>query len=154
MGNTKKRIALSKKERKELTKFATTGLHSAMMIRRAQIILDLDAADGRQVMPEAEIAKVRGVTRQTVQNVKSDYLSRGIENFLMRKKRDTPPVPPKVDGAMEAHIIALSCSDPPEGYARWSVRLLADKAVELGYVESISHMTVSRLLKKTNLSLT
>jgi hypothetical protein len=73
---------------------------------------------------------------------------------LYRKKRRTPPVPPKVDGNLEAHIIAVCCSKPPDGYERWTLRLVADKCIELGYAETISHMTVSRALKKTNLSLT
>jgi hypothetical protein len=63
-------------------------------------------------------------------------------------------VPPKVDGNLEAYIISISCSEPPQGYERWTLRLIADKAVELGYIDSISHMTVQRTLKKTNLNLT
>jgi len=73
---------------------------------------------------------------------------------LQRKKRATPPVAPKVTGDVEAHIIALCCSSPPEGYSRWTVRLLADKCVELGIIDSISPMTINRTLKKTNLSRT
>ena len=98
--------------------------------------------------------ETEGVSRMTVQQVKQAYLSEGIDRVLNRKKRKTPPVPAKIDGDFEAHLIALCCSDPPEGYARWTVRLLADKTVELGYIDSISPMTISRVLKKTNLSLT
>ena len=85
------------------------------------------------------------------------FTTRNKENLHFqkaRKKRETPPVPPKVTGDVEAHIIALACGDPPEGYEKWTLRLLADKCVELNYAESLSHMTVSRILKKTNLSLT
>jgi len=71
-----------------------------------------------------------------------------VSKFLQRKKRETPPVAPKVTGEVAAHIIALACSKAPEGHAKWTLRLLADKSVELGYVETLSHMTVSRLLKK------
>jgi len=154
MGNIKRRIELTQEERKKLKGFVSKGEHPAMIIRRAQIILDLDRAGNSSALTEAEIAKRHGVSRQTVQNAKIDYLRTGADGSLKRKKRETPPVPPKADGKFEAHLIALSCSDPPEGYEHWSVRLLADKCVELGYVESISHMTVSRVLKKTNLSLT
>jgi hypothetical protein len=91
-------------------------------------------------------------TPTTVQTVRTEYAEKGLDVALYRKKRMTPPVPAKVDGELEAHIIALCCSKPPTGYSKWSVRLWADKCVELGYVESISHMTISRTLKKTNLN--
>ena len=154
MGNLKRKIELTQEERERLKSFVTKGEHPAMVIRRAQIILDLDCAGKSQMPREAEIADRHGVSRQTVQIAKKDYLARGLDGFLMRKKRETPPILPKADGEFEAHLIALSCSDPPKGYDRWSVRLLADKCVELGYLESVSHMTVSRALKKTNSSLT
>jgi len=87
--------------------------------------------------------------------VKKDFFaSTDIHSFLQRKKRETPPVPAKVTGKLEAHIIALACSEAPEGFSKWSLRLLADKCVELNYVDEISYMTVSRVLKKRNLSLT
>ena len=91
---------------------------------------------------------------RTVQNVRTSYANNGLDATIARKKRETPPVPPKVTGDVEAHIIALACGDPPEGYTKWTLRLLADKCVELNYAESLSHMTVARILKKTNLSLT
>ena len=80
--------------------------------------------------------------------------TRGLERVLTRKKRETPPVPVKVTGEVEAHVIALACGAPPEGYEKWSLRLLADKCVELNYIDSISHTTVANILKKTNSSLT
>ena len=89
-----------------------------------------------------------------MQTVRTSYCEKGLAATLARKKRETPPVPAKVTGDVEARIIALACGSPPEGYAKWTLRLLADKTVELGYVEDISHVTVSRILKKTNLSLT
>jgi hypothetical protein len=73
-----------------------------------------------------------------------------ISEFLQRKKRETPPVKPKITGEVEAHIIALACSPVPEGYAHWGVRLLADQCVELGYIDSISFKSVQRVLKKHN----
>ena len=74
--------------------------------------------------------------------------------FLTRKKRETPPVDPKITGEVEARIIALACSQPPEGRARWSLRLLAEKSVELEILDKLSHSSVERVLKKTNISLT
>lgn len=105
-------------------------------------------------MTVAEIAEVFLTTPTTVQTVRTEYTQKGLEATLQRKKRETPPVPAKVTGDVEAHVIALCCSEPPEGYARWTVRLLADKCVELGYIESIDYSTISRTLKKMNLSLT
>ena len=102
----------------------------------------------------AETAKCFNTTSTTVQNVRTAYAKYGLDAALYRKKRKTPPVQAKVDGKLEAHIISICCSQPPEGYQRWTLRLIADKCVELGYVDSISHMTVMRTLKKTNLSLT
>ena len=102
----------------------------------------------------AEIANVYHTTPTTVQTVRTSYCEKGLEATINRKKRETPPVPAKVTGEVEAHVIALACGKPPEGYAKWTLRLLADKTVELGYITSISHVTVSNILKKTNLSLT
>ena len=82
------------------------------------------------------------------------YCEKGLEATINRKKRETPPVPAKVTGEVEAHVIALACGQPPDGYSKWTLRLLADRTVELGYIDSISHVTVSTILKKTNLSLT
>jgi hypothetical protein len=94
------------------------------------------------------IAERIGVSRQTIQNVKKDFLRlRELKVFLRRKKRETPPVPAKVTGGVEARIIALACSAPPAGFSGWTLRLLAATCVELPYVDSISPMTVSRLLK-------
>lgn len=108
----------------------------------------------KQRMTVAQIADAYHTSPTTVQTVRASYVNNGLESTIYRKKRETPPVPAKVTGDVEAHIVALACSEPPEGYERWTVRLLADKCVELNYVDSLSHMTVSRVLKKTNLSLT
>ena len=147
-------IKLTKKERTELERFTTTGVHSVRLVNRAKIILALDTSKNRIPGQLENIANQIGVSRQTVYNTKNSFLSLSdVSLFLQRKKRKTPPVPPKVDGQLEARIIALACSEVPKGYARWTVRLLADKCVELHYSDSISHMTISRLLKKTDLSL-
>jgi hypothetical protein len=118
-------------------------------------ILALDSSEGRTPDTEESIAGRIGVSRQTIQNVKRDFLASGdLKVFLRRKKRETPPVPAKITGEVAARIIALACGTPPKGFSTWTLRLLADKCVELQYVDSLSHMTVSRLLKKRRLNLT
>ena len=105
-------------------------------------------------MTVAEISEAFHTTPTTVQTVRTTFTEKGLESTLTRKKREIPPVGAKITGDVEAHIIALACGAPPEGYSRWTVRLIAEKSVELGYIEALSHMSVSRTLKKTNLSLT
>jgi transposase len=105
-------------------------------------------------LKQADIAERIGVSRQTVNGAKHDFLeAENVAVFLQRKKRKTPPVEPKVTGELEAHIIALACGKTPDGYGHWTLRLLADKCVELQYVDSLSHMSVKRLLKKRNLNI-
>ena len=153
MPSVKYVIELSDTDRKTLNDIVTKGQSPAKLILRANILLASDKSNKKH-MTVAEIANAFSTTPTTVQNVRTSYANNGLEATINRKRRETPPVPPKVTGDVEAHIIALACSEPPEGYSRWTVRLLADKCVELNYAESLSHMTVSRVLKKTNLSLT
>lgn len=146
-------VYLTEEERATVEKFAKNGTHNAHLIVRAKILLVLDRTGKKDHMRIKRTAEEHGVSRQTVYNIIKDYHnSKDIGEFLSRKVRETPPVTPKVDGELEAHIIALACSEAPEGYARWTVRLLAEKAVELDFVDSISPSTVHRLLKKRNLS--
>ena len=145
-------INLTEDERNQLTKIITTGVMPAKAILRANILLASDKNNAKK-LTIAEIAEVHHTSSTTIQKVRKGYEGTGLKATLTRKKRETPPVPAKVTGEVEAHIIALCCSQPPEGYSRWTVRLLADKCVELEYVESITPMTISRTLKKTNLSL-
>ena len=153
MPSVKYVIELSDADRKTLNDIVSKGQSPAKLILRANILLASDK-NNKKHMTVAEIASVFNTSPTTVQNVRTSYANNGLEATISRKKRETPPVPPKVTGDVEAHIIALACSEPPEGYSRWTVRLLADKCVELNYAESLSHMTVSRVLKKKNLSLT
>jgi transposase len=149
MIRTRRNIELNPEERHELEKFTGTGKRSVKLVKRAAVILALDTSGGRKPDTEADIARRIGVSRQTVQNVKKDFeTAADLTAFLQRKKRETPPIPPKVTGELEARIIALACSKPPAGYHSWTLRLLADTCVELQYVDTISHMTISRLLKK------
>jgi predicted XRE-type DNA-binding protein len=149
------KIELNEAERNELEKFIKTGKRSVRLVNRAKIMLEVDEADGRKPLTQAMIAEKVGVTRQVVNDTKKAFLaSDSVSDFLQRKKRETPPIAPKITGEVEAHIIALACSPVPNGYAKWAVRLLADKCVELNYIESISFKSVQRVLKKHNLSLT
>lgn len=149
MPTTKYKIELSESGRKQLTEIVTKGTAKARTILRANILLASDR-NGKRYMTVAEITEAYHTTHTTVQTVRSAYVQKGMEEVLTRKKRETPPVPSKITGEVEAHIIALACGEPPEGYSKWTLRLLADRSVELGYIDSISHMTISRILKKMN----
>lgn len=152
MPSVKYIIELSESDKNRLTDIVKKGSSSAKTILRANILLASDRNNANH-LTVAEIAEVFNTTPTTVQTVRTSYAEKGLEETIARKKRETPPIPAKVTGDVEAHIIALCCSEKPEGYARWTVRLLAEKSVELGFVESLSHMTISRTLKKTNLNL-
>lgn len=146
-------IELSNQEKVRLMEIVKKGNSPARTILRANILLASDKQSDKY-MTVSEIANAYRTTPTTVQTVRASYCKKGLEATITRKKRETPPIPAKVTGEVEAHVIALACGQPPEGYSRWTLRLLADKTVELGYIESISHVTVSNILKKTNLSLT
>jgi hypothetical protein len=114
----------------------------------ANVLLAADENSSKVRKSEIEIARLFHVNQQTVHTIRRRYSEAGIDAATNRKKRGTPPVEPKITGEVEARIIALSCGTPPKGRARWSLRLLADKAIELQIIDSISHEAVSRLLKK------
>ena len=148
------KIYLTEVQRSELEQFTKTGVHSARQIIRAKTILALDRTNKQDKLRVGRICEQVGISRQTLYNTQDAFLkAESIESFLTRKKRETPPVPPKVTGDVEAHIIALACSEPPEGHARWTLYLLANRIVELGILDSVTDMTVHRVLKKRNLSL-
>jgi len=148
-----KQIKLTAKERAELERFCSAGVHDVRLVNRARIILALDISRGRTPERHEAVAQRLGVSRQTISNARDDFLvAESIAAFLQRKKRMAPPVPPKLTGELEARIIALACGKVPKGRSRWTLRLLAEKCVELHYCNSLSHMTISRLLKKHSLS--
>jgi hypothetical protein len=150
----RKHIVLSNEERKELKQFSTTGVRNIRLVNRAKIILALDTSEGRKAETQESIIKRVEVSRQTINEVKRDFLSaQSVSAFLQRKKRETPPVEPKITGEVEARIISIACSKPPLGYARWTLQLIADKCVKLQYIDSISHTSVGFFLKKANLNL-
>ena len=146
-------ITINEQERRALERIIKNNDSTAKEVLRANILLNSDGAEGCTPVRARELATLLNTSTTTVQNVRREYCKSGINETIKRKKRGTPPVPAKVDGEFEARLIALACQQPPEGYAKWNLRLLSDKSVELGYINNVSHMTVSRILKKTNLSL-
>jgi hypothetical protein len=150
----KNEIKLTEEQREVLVKFSETGKHSAKLIKRAKIILLLDTSVSGKGVTFEEIKRRHDVSTTTITKVKKDFLAgENIDIFLQRKKRLAPPVEPKITGEVEARIIALACSEVPEGYAKWTLRLIAEKSIELQLVDSLSYESVRRLLKKRNLSL-
>jgi len=136
-------IQLTDEERRELKRLVESGRKLARKITRARILLLADA--GKK---DREIAESLQVCVQTVHKVRKRFSNEKSINSLEEKPRSGKP--PKLDGLTAAHITALACSDPPEGRKRWTLRLLADRAVELELVDTISHEGVRKLLKKTN----
>ncbi len=145
-------VKLSKEEREDLQDITFKGKHKSQKILNAQILLGCDEGEFQtERSTNEEIARVLGTSMRKIDRVKKRYVMGGIEATLIKKK-GSRIYKKKTDGDFEAHLVALSCSEPPEGYARWSLRLLADKVVELQYIDSISHEAVRRILKKTKLN--
>ena len=156
----KLRISLTDEQRKSLEQIVSKGVSGAMEIRRANVLLLANEAGDRKRQKDVVIARMLGITVQAVHDIKAKFLDRKDSDRedpakgIRRKKRETPPVPAKCTGDVEAKIIAIACGAPPEGRGRWTLRLISERAVELEIVGSISHVQVGRILKKTNLSLT
>jgi transposase len=148
------RVTLTKKECKDLKALTRDGKTGAKKFINARALLLCDAGPDRPTWIVADVAEALGVTPRTIEHLKQRFVEEGLEAALQRKPRVKPPREVIFDGAFEARLIALACSDAPEGRLRWTVRLLADQAVELNFAPTVSHMTVQRVLKKTNLSLT
>ena len=148
------RVTLTKEERKELESMTRRGKTHARRFIHARALLLCDAGADGPAWNVSDVATALGVTSRAIEHLKKRFVEDGLEAALERKPREKPPREVMFDGAFEARLIALACSDAPEGRRRWTVRLLADKAVELSFAASVSHMTVQRVLKKTNLSLT
>lgn len=145
-------IKLIKSEVDELVKIIDKGYHTSQTFRMAYILLNCDEGAFSQKVVNEQICQVLKISARTIDRAKKKFLEEGFEASLER--RPTRRVyEPLVDGDLEAKLITLCCSEPPAGFAKWSLRLLAGKMVELKYVESISHVTVRKVLKKTNLSL-
>ncbi len=136
-------VTLKPKDRKLLKQLVSKGSEQARKITRCRILLLAD--EGRT---DTQIIEALQVARNTVRTVRSRYLQEGLQAAINERPRTGAPK--KFDGRLKAKITALACSEPPEGRSRWTLRLLADKAVELEITDSISHQTVKRILKKTN----
>lgn len=134
-------VNLTDEDREELNQYLRRGKSSARSQTRARILLLAD--EGRS---DAEIEDALNVSRTTICRIRKRYCDLGLEFALNEKPRSGAP--PKIDGRVEAELTVLACSDPPEGRSKWTLRLLADKLVELEVVDSISHMSVQRILKK------
>jgi len=147
-------IKLSKSEVGDLTAIINKGRHTSYAFRSAYILLNCDKGDYAQnpSVTNEEIAKFLRVGERTIDRIKKKFIEEGFDSVLQRRP-SSQNYTKKMDGDLEAKLVTLCCSEPPEGYAKWSLRLLADKLVELNYVDSISHVSVRKALKKTNLSL-
>lgn len=144
-------IKLTKSEVDELLAIINKGSHTSQTFRTAYILLNCDEGKYAQKVTNEQISKVLKIGMRTIDRVKKRFVEEGFEAVLER--RPTSRIyETKSDGDVEAKLVTLCCSEPPEGFAKWSLRLLADKMVELKYVESISHVTVRSILKKTNLN--
>jgi len=148
------RVTLTQEERKELESMTRRGKTHARRFIHARALLLCDAGEGGPAWNVSDVATALGVTSRAIEQLKKRFVEDGLEAALERKPREKPPREVTFDGAFEARLIALACSGAPPGRRRWTVRLLADKAVELRLAASVSHMTVQRVLKKTNFSLT
>lgn len=150
-----KEIYLSVEDQIFLKSIVKSGIHPAKEITRARVLLMLDRTGKSDHVRYNRTAEYAGISVQAVYNMRDEYLAnQDIHAYLTRKKRETPPVPAKVDGRVEAEIIALACSEAPEGHSRWTLRLLAERVVALNIVDSISYVRVQQILKKRNISLT
>ena len=153
MPKVKYRLSLTAEEREELEAVVSKGKHNSQKVLNALILLNCDEnAQKRRWMKEQDIADVLHVSAMKIHRVKQRFVDEGLEIALDGHKGQRV-YKRKADGDFEAHLVALSRSEPPPGHLRWSLRLLADKLVELQYVDRVSYETVRRVLKKTNSSL-
>jgi hypothetical protein len=148
-------VTLSEGDRVKLTRVVSRGAHPARMIVRARILLELDEAMG----PSSDrrvVAERVGTSLGTVFLVAKRFVETGgdVEDVIGRRRRETPPVPAKVTGDVEARVIALACSSPPDGYDRWSLRLLEKHVVLTDGIPPLDHSTIGRVLKKGGFVLT
>ena len=148
------KVTLTNEERKDLEAISTKGKRAARTVLYARALLLLDAGELGPNWLVAKVAEALGTTPRSLEKLKKRFVEKGLPEAIERKQRETPPREIKFDGTFEAKLIALACSDPPEGRNRWTVRLLAEKMVELRIVPSVSPMTVCNTLKKMNLNLT
>lgn len=145
------RIHLTGEEVSELQTIIKKGSHTAQSFKVAYILLNCDEGEYSDKATTEEIKKILKVSDRTIERTKKRFVEEGLDAVLERRPT-TREYDRKIDGDLEAHLVALCCSDPPEGHSKWSLRLLAEKMVELEYVDSISHVSVGEILKKMDLS--
>ncbi len=146
-------VTLTKDERETLDRLTSKGKHRSQKILTALVLLGCDEGEFQtKRSTNEEISRILNISMRKIDRVKKRFVEEGFDSALNRRK-GSRIYAKKADGDFEAHLVALSCSEVPAGFARWSLRLLADKVVELGYIDSISHETVRCVLKKTKLSL-
>jgi transposase len=148
--NKKYIVRLEPQEREDLHKLVSTGKGAARKLTHARILLQADVPEAGPGWTDQRIAEALRVTTRTIEHVRQRCVEQGLEAALERKERAQGPTPRLLDGAKEAKLVAVCCSQPPKGRRRWTLRLLADRLVELEIVESISADTVRRALKKTS----
>ncbi len=148
----KYKVTLDQQEREELLSIARKGKHTSKKVIHALILLNCDEGSFSDKVGNKDVAKVLQIGQRTIDRVKKKFVEEGFEAALTNRPT-TRVYEKKADGDVEAHLVALSCSEPPKGFSRWSLRLLAEKMVALEYIGDISHETVRRVLKKTNSSL-
>ena len=148
------RVTLTEQERQELDALTKTAKTNAKRFLYARALLLCNAGPQGPAWTVLDTAEAMGVTPRTIEHLKKRFVEEGLAAALERRQPEKPPREVTFDGAFEARLIALACSEAPRGRRRWTVRLLAEKAVELSLAPSVSLMTVQRILKKTNLSLT
>ena len=146
----KYKVTLTAEERQSLSDLLTAGKAAAQKLAHARILLKADAAPGGPAWTADRIAEALEVSTDTVGRVRQRFVEHGLEAALVRKRQDRPSRERKLDGKGEARLIALACSAPPDGRKEWTMRLLADKLVELEVVDAISDETVRRVMKKTS----
>jgi transposase-like protein len=142
-------VKLTADERSELEQMVRKGKAAGWKLQRAHALLRCDQGPEGPAWPDERVAEAHGVTTRSLESWRKQAVERGPLSLLERKPRATSPLTAKLDGEKEARLTALACSQPPKGYARWSLRLLAERLVELEIVEAISHETVRRAMKKT-----
>jgi hypothetical protein len=145
----KYKVTLTKSEHEQLMDLISKGVHSSQQYRTAYVLLNCDEGKYGEKLTGKEIRQVLKISMRMIDRIKQRFIEEGFEACLERKPVTTTKLP-KIDGDKEAHLIALSCSKAPEGFARWSLRMLADKMVELKHIEKISHESIRKVLKKTN----
>jgi hypothetical protein len=148
------KVTLTKEERQELEAISTKGKRSARTVLYSRALLLLDAGEYGTKWFVEKVAEALGITPRSLEHLKKRFVEQGLSAAIERKERVTPPREIQFGGEFEARLLALACSESPEGRSRWTVRLLAEKMVELKIVPSVSPMTICNTLKKVNLNLT